>query len=540
MNIRALFMSRFSLLTLLAMTFIPHHVMAESAPVDTAFISDTAGIFTREDINDISSYHSMMLDKHDIDYRILTTKKNVDIDTYANKAFSKENIGNRSKTLRGLLLVIGTANDQVRLEVSGSLESVFTDAFVGYIEKRQMVPFFRLGRVGDGIFATNELIRTRAEEARHGKAFDPIQFKGSLGGGARTKALINAGKDTSFSDNQNDISAADTPEKTLKHLFFAMKNRNARSDLDLYTPETRQYMASMVMTPAQMDNTVKRYQHCDYERVIYSEDGQHAVMLHKLTNRSCDPFTFDKGADNKWRINLKAVGSGLGHTYGNVWYLNYGKQKESGLYNYYFGFRDYYFLHQNGEQFDHQGFPYYLRWGVKMNHVYQGAKIQKIHGKNSFAAQIGLRPGDLILRWEGVEYPHNNFINNRMRIGRAGLDVDIVILRKGKMYHMIAKAPPKPTKKGELRWGATYQSYGPSIPLVHYVTPNSPGDKLGLKPDDLVLRWNDIDMPSTNTVYRLMDEANPGDPVTVEVIRNEEKVTLTGTAQYQRKMAKVQ
>lgn len=539
MNRITIQISKYFLLIIFFVASVSYYINAQSASVEEDYITDNARIFTDEDVKHISSYHGMMLDKYDIDYRIITTKESVDIDLYANKGFAKDNIGGRSKSLRGLLLVIDTASDQVRLEVSGNLESVFTDAFVGYIEKRQMVPFFRLGRVGDGIFATSELLRIRAEEAKQGKAFDPSSFKGSIGGGARTKARINAGKDTSFADGRNDIVAADTPEETLMRLMLAMKNRNARSDLDLYTPEARQYMAGMVITPAQMDNTEKRYKECELDRVVYSEDGQRAVLLHKLSNRSCDPFVFDKGADNKWRINLKAVGSGLGHTYGNVWYLHYGRQKESGLYKYYFGFKDYYFWRPKGEQFDHQGFPYYLRWGVSINHVYQGSMIQKIHGEDSYAAQIGLKPGDLILRWEGVEYPHNGAIHHRMTHGREGLDVDIMLLRDGKKHHMIVKAPPKP-KKGKLRWGVTHRSKGPNIPLVHYVIPESQGDKLGLKVGDLILRWNDIERPSTETVYRRMREAKPGTPVTVEVIRNKEKIHLTSTVQQQRAMAKVQ
>lgn len=527
------------IISILLAAYIPHYVFAQNAPADTAFITDNADIFSQDDINNVSSYHSMMLDKYDIDYRVLTTKKKVDIDIYAHKTFTAESIGSRSKTLRGLLLVIDVAGDEVRLEVSGNLESVFTDAFVGYIEKRQMIQFFRLGRVGDGIFATSELLRIRAEEAKQGEDFDPTRLKGSIGGGARTKARINAGRDNTFAEGQPDVAAADTPEETLNRLFSSSQYRNGRNDLDIFTPETREYMAGMVRTPAQMDNTAKRYKKCEVDRVVYSEDGQRAVLLHDLTNRSCDPFTFDKGLDNKWRLNLKAIGTGLGHTYGNVWYLHYGRQKESGLHNYYFGFRDYYFWRHDEERFRHQGFPRYHLWGVNMSHVYQGSLIQKIHGDESYAAKIGLQVGDLILRWEGLEYPHNAAIAHRMTHGREGLDVDILLLRNGKKHHMFVKVPPKP-KPGELRWGVTYQSFGPNVPFVHYVTPESQSDKLGLKPGDFILRWNDIDKPSTLTVRKLMRKAKPGEPVTVEVIRDKETIRLTGTVQPQRKMAKIQ
>ncbi|WP_438971036.1 TPM domain-containing protein, partial [Methylophaga sp.] len=437
-------------------------------PLD--LITDEAEIFTEEEEKHISSYHQMMLEKYDIDYRVLTWKEDTNIDWQAYKVFNNSKVGSQSLGKHGLLLVINTHNDEVRLEVAGNLEPVFTDAFVGYIEKRQMVPFFRLGRVADGVFATSELLRIRAEEANSGKAFDPSSLQGSFGAGARSDAKIGVGKETIFSVDKNDVLAADSPEETLKRLLNAMRARNGRSDLDIYTPETQEFMAGMVVSPAQMDNSAKRYLSCDIDRIVYSEDGQKAVLLHKLNNRSCDPFTFDKGEDGKWRLNLKAIGNGLGHTYGNVWYLHYGRQAESGLHNYYFGFKDYYFRRPDGEQFDHQGFPYYRSWGVNINHVFEGSKINKIHSKDSFAANIGLQEGDMILRWEGLEYPHSNVIARRMADVREGLDVDIVYSRDEQLHHMLVKAPPRPKNNDQLRWGISMRSAGPKMALVHYVT----------------------------------------------------------------------
>lgn len=504
------------------------------------FVLDAAGIFNEEETMHITQYHRMMLDKYDIDYRVLTWQENTDIDWQAYQVFNDNDVGNQSQKQRGLLLLINTANDEVRLEVSGNLESVFTDAFVGYIEKRQMVPFFRLGRVGDGVFATSELLRIRAEEASQGKAFDPASIAGSFGAGARSDAKIDAGKETRFAEGKTDVLAAKSPEETLSRLFKAMANRNARSDLDIYTPETRAFMSEMVVSPAQMDNAAKRYAKCEQERVVYSEDKQRAVVLHKLSDRSCDPFAFDRGDDGKWRINLKAVGNGLGHTYGNVWYLHYGRQKESGLHDYYFGFRDYYFRRPGGEQFDHQGFPYYRSWGVNINHVFQGSRVNQIHGDDSFAARIGLREGDVLIRWEGLEYPHSEVIGRRMAEVRPGLDVDIVFLRDGQTHHMIVKAPPRPKDKDKLRWGMSFRSSGPEMALVHYVTPGSQADRLGLKAGDFILRWNDAIKPSTSRVYKLMRQAQAGDRVSVDVIRDSDKVSLESTAQKRRVMAKVQ
>jgi uncharacterized protein len=89
-----------------------------------------------------------------------------------------------------LLLVIDTELDRVRLEVSTSLEGVYTDAFVAYVQNRQMVPFFQSGRVADGIIATTELIVVRAQEAEAGNDFSPAMPARSMGGGATAPAGI--------------------------------------------------------------------------------------------------------------------------------------------------------------------------------------------------------------------------------------------------------------------------------------------------------------------------------------------------------------
>lgn len=531
----------FLLLVLIVLTsYWWQHKAPNAERLELSLVHDEANIFTEEEKQAVSSYHQVMLEQFDIDYRVLTWDQNTDIDWQAYTVFNNNDIGSQSQQHRGLLLVINTANDEIRLEVSANLESVFTDAFVGYVEKRQMVPFFRLGRVGDGVFATSELIRIRAEDAENGEEFDITRWIGSIGGGAKIEAKIDAGRDTSFADGMPDVLAADTPEETLTKLFAAMKNRNGRSDLDIYNDETRAFMAGMVVSPGQMDNVVKRYAKCEIDRVVYSEDGQHAVFLHKLSDRACDPFAFDKGTDGKWRINLKAVGNGLGHTFGNVWYLHYGRQQESGLHKYYFGFKDYYFSRPGGEEFEHQGFPYYYRWGLNISHVFKGSRIYKIHGEDSYAAKIGLREGDMIVRWEAMEYPHSEIVGKRMADVREGLDVDIVIERDGELHYLLVKAPARPKNKDQYRWGVSIRSDGPEMPVANYVTPGSQADKLGIRAGDFILQWNDIHRPSVRSIYRSMRLAEVGDTVSVDVVRGSDKLTLQGTAEKRRVMAKVQ
>jgi hypothetical protein len=70
---------------------------------------------------------------------------------------------------------------------------VFTEAFVAYLEQRQMAPFFRENRVADGILAATELIVARAEDAAAGRAFAPPRAARITRGGGATGPSTGAG-----------------------------------------------------------------------------------------------------------------------------------------------------------------------------------------------------------------------------------------------------------------------------------------------------------------------------------------------------------
>lgn len=511
------------------------------SPSPDELVEDTAHLFTVDSINYIDEYHAMLLDKFDLDYRIVTLNGQHDINSYAAKIFNDRNIGEKSKNHRGLLLIIDAKNDQVRLEVSANLESVYTDAFVAYLENRQMVPFFKVGRVADGIFATAEIIRIRAMDAEKGEEFDMSAITGSLGGGARTKADIGAGKDHAFQDGKADVIASDDPQETLRRYISALTNRNGRNDLDVFTAETRTFMGTMLSTPAQMDSAVKRLKNCEVEHITYNPEHTRAVLFHSLKHRECDPFLFEIGDDGKWRLDFKALGLGTNHTFGNIWYVHYGRQEESGFWKYDFGFKHVFFHRPEGEngRFDHQGIPYYHSFGLDYNHIAGNMLITHVQ-KNSFMDKIGLRAGDELVEWEGKRFLYTTALSQRLERVRPGLDIRIVVRRDNKIISQFVKAPSYP-KENHYRFGFSYQStLHTKNPIVHYVEPNSQAEILGLKEGDLIHKWQDIESPNAGEIYSAIKAQKNNDPVYVEVLRDGDVVTLKSIAQPLREMGKVQ
>lgn len=302
-------------------------------------VEDNAGLLTQEQNAQVSEYHQFLIGDHDIDYRVISQNNVADINRLAVKTFERLDDGMRSKTGRGLLLVIAPDEKLVRLEVSLSLEPVYTDGFVKYIEERQMVPFFVSGRIADGILATTELIVTRAQEAKANVEFDAARYATkSAGGGAVSK--IESGPKRRVS-NDITIVAGPTPRATLKAYLAAMENRNASPDLAIYTPGTRAMLKGWTITAAQMDSVVKSYRSCVSEGT--RARGDYAVMRYRIKDRACAPYFFQQSSDG-WLLDLTLMQTAIRFGRSNAWRIDL---TAAGPYA--FAFKDW--------RFDKNGFP---------------------------------------------------------------------------------------------------------------------------------------------------------------------------------------
>lgn len=307
-------------------------------------VVDTAKLMSAEQRQRLADHHGFLLTDHGIDYRVVTARGIGDIVTFGVKQFKAMEVGVSSGTGRGLLLVIDAEQDEVRLEVGLALEGVFTDAFVAYIEQRQMVPFFRAERVADGILATTELIVTRAQEAKRRQAFDaPAGTTGSGGGGATAKAKIGAGAEPTVAPGGPVAAAGSSPEETLQAYFAAMADRDARTDLPIYSRASQRMLKGWVMTPAQMDNVRASYRRCRTDRSQANRSGNRAVIRYRVSDRACAPWFF-RVEGGRWRLDLTLMQSAIRFGRNNAWRFA-GKPPA----DYVFAFDDW--------AFDRNGFP---------------------------------------------------------------------------------------------------------------------------------------------------------------------------------------
>jgi len=289
---------------------------------DAELVIDTANMLDAEQRQRIATFHGFLLLDYDIDYRVVTAADTGDIDSYAASRFAALEAGGASDNGHGLLLVIDPVQDRVRLEVGYALEGTFPDAFVAYVEQRQMVPFFAAGRVADGILATTELIVNRADAAVSNAGLESeIRLDGSGGAGASTSARLGAGTESSYSDAE--VSAATSPAATLARYFSALRERNGNPSLGIYTPATQRMLENWVTTPAQMDNVVRSYRGCHAETAKIHSSGRYAVIRYPIAERQCSPWFFEK-VNGVWALDLTMLQRAIRFGRDNSWHFERG------------------------------------------------------------------------------------------------------------------------------------------------------------------------------------------------------------------------
>ncbi|NKB48704.1 MAG: hypothetical protein GKS02_04985 [Alphaproteobacteria bacterium] len=309
-------------------------------------VEDDAALMSPEERAFLAEFHRFLTKDHDIDYRVITVKDSGDIDQFAVKRFEKLFAkSSRSATGRGLLLVVDPVQDRVRLEVSQTLEGAFPDAFIAYVEQRQMVPFFRTGRIADGVLASTELIAMRAQNATRNAGFEDEPWATtSAGGGAVAAARIGEGPEQiPVPPSPATAPPTNTPQQALQAYFDAMGARNASPDLAFYTPATRQMLSGWTITRAQMDSVVKTYRRCNAEPVKSDPTSSLAVIRYPIAERSCAPFFF-QNIDGAWALDLTIMQQAIRFGRTNAWRFD-----QSVDHPYRFAFADW--------RFDPSGFP---------------------------------------------------------------------------------------------------------------------------------------------------------------------------------------
>lgn len=313
------------------------------------YIDDRAGLMSTQEQMRLHSFQKKLEDELDIELQVVVLSDSPgDLDQAAVALFEKREIGRRTKGARGVLLLIDPAGKQVRMEIGYDLEGIFPDAFVGYVEQRQMAPFFAAGRIGAGIEATVELVVGKAMEAVDAGAYAPDDAAGGLahlsgGAGARTSAGIGEGvaKKQPLED-ASGFGAQPSPRETLALYLQVLRERVKDPELGIYTPDTRAFFRKWLVTDAQQDNEFRSLEKHLARGRIFKRDNR-AVIRFPVSEREIPPYFLVRGEEG-WMLDFASMNRVIAFNHRNQWHF------QTCEHPFMFAFEDW--------RFDRGGFPH--------------------------------------------------------------------------------------------------------------------------------------------------------------------------------------
>lgn len=314
------------------------------------FVSDQAALLSEAEKNHIAQLAGALLRGMDIHIMAVVLKQSQDdIDNKAVKLFQEYGVGRTTNGAKGVLFLIDPFGKQVRIEIGCDLEPIFTDGFTGYIERRQMTPFFQANKVGPGIEAAVELLVGKAlgkiDSSNYATPEDTRQTGRFLSGGGGSRVDVEIGSKTIEKKAsplakryQAQPSVKDTLDKYIEVLQLHIKD----PDLGFYTTETRKFFGDWVVTDAQQDNELQVINSAMSTAKIFTKDNL-AVISFSYGLRQASPFFLEKG-NHGWMLDFASMSRLIGFNHKNQWHLRQRNHR------YMFGFKE---VH-----FDKNGFPH--------------------------------------------------------------------------------------------------------------------------------------------------------------------------------------
>ncbi len=319
----------YSFLALAAAIFACSGDSRDGRPPQGEFVFDYARLVPAESVERMNQLLGALLKDTDIEI-IATAVESLDgepITAYSNRLFERWKVGDATRGNRGLLVVIASEEEEVRLEVSYALEGIFTDAFISYIEHEQMVPYFQRGHVGEGIEATVELMARRAYEGIRGQAYDPsaetpptIGGFRSGGGGADTEVPLDGepAPDPKPADDpiRSYFAAQATPEAAWERFLELNRRRIKATDLEIYDDAAKRLLR--VNSSAGQDHIARLYDGAT--PTIRREGKRAAVVFLDDPDNLLAPWFFHRTGSG-WQLDGSMYPDVIGYNHVNQWFF---------------------------------------------------------------------------------------------------------------------------------------------------------------------------------------------------------------------------
>ena len=322
MNLLTRVLKSASVFALLAVVFCAGG--CERSTADERAVVDQAGLLSSQATQRIEQLAHSMLKHNGVQLQVVTLATSpADMDAAALHWMEEHHVGQLAGGARGVVLMVDPVSQQVRVEIGYDLEGVFSDVIVARIEHDQMTPFFAANRVGDGIEASLELLVAERPEDEV-LPTQGMDGRYSGGGGAVASVPINKPLSPEFSGPMSHsvrsrFVAQPTPLAALECYRQVLEEHVKDAELTLYTPATREFFASWLVTDAQQNNERRDLEKSLAQAEVF-EQGPLAVVRFSLDQRQWSPYFFERCEDG-WQLDFSTMSRVIGFNHRNQWFF---------------------------------------------------------------------------------------------------------------------------------------------------------------------------------------------------------------------------
>jgi hypothetical protein len=262
----------------------------------------------------------------DIRFVFVDTVPGGDLERFAVHEARSLGIG-QGQDRRGLLFAYEMRGQRLRIEVGPTLQSIFTDRFVGYLMRNHVRTFFAAGNPTLSMRVTLLMLLGRVRRAALGLEYDPraAEFiedrrRLSTGGGATAQGLANPSRNSGF---LNRLATAETralyqPQPSVERAYERylewLGDGQLESDVPLFTRATQGYLSRIPISPAYAEYILLE----EYGRAYQVLEHDSLALLYFTDDPLNTPYFFRRDPGG-WRMDIFAAVRNSHSTVGGAW-----------------------------------------------------------------------------------------------------------------------------------------------------------------------------------------------------------------------------
>ena len=513
----------------------------QSRPSQEQYCFDYSKVLSSDLRREINTQGEALKRHFDIDFvvAIVPSLKGRDIVSYTLDLFSNWEIGKNTQGKKGMLILITMQEQKIKIEVGYDLEHIFTDIYVGQVEREMLKEFLEQADWERGFLATIENIVERiyymlksGTDVREIKEDVDLEYY-SQGAGAKTifdfGSLLKKPIPTTSEELKKYFGAQPTPKEAFqRYMEFNAKNMSDYT-LDIFSDDSKIFFSHWRTSSGQRRSEAQAGSGRTY---IVKQKGKYAVLMAPLNTSVNDficqcPYFFIEN-EKGWQIDINTMGRAL-IMGGPSWHFLTAANP------YMFAFKDY--LLKTNRYYPKQGQKAML--GLTYSYLKKSDRGFYITPEyNSPAKESDIQEGDIFVSLDGVKitYPYQDW--DMMKNYLPGDIVDVLVIRNGKKKNIKVCLEslkswmdefPYVKKEGDPWMGFYFgysQPYERRIENVQLsvidVIPGSPAAQAGFMPRDLIytVPGSRDKHVGLNDYKALVKRVKPGDKVKFKVLRN--------------------